>query len=166
MVKASIPVGSEMDDVLAVSSVELMACPFVTGPDRTSLVNPVSDPRSVGEYVLVGISSMATSPLEIMVCPVVPAGMLAFATTADVVTGATTVEPEPAFLLAPSTLAYAMALPATNSSTPIMTSMSVCLFTEPSPSQPTATVRSITRCRRRWLRWRVRREGVEVHRSF
>ena len=101
------------------------------------MVNPVSDPRSVGEYDLVGISSMATSPLEIMVCPVVPAGMLDFATTADVVTGATTVVPEPACLLAPSTLAYAMALPATNSSTPIMTSMSVCLFTEPSPSQPT-----------------------------
>ena len=109
---------------------------------------------------------MATSPLETMAWPVVPAGMFALATTADVVTGATTSVPDPACLLAPSTLAYAMALPAMNRITPIMTNMSVCFFTEPSPSQQTDNVRRILTSPRRRFRWRVRREGGEVHRSF
>ena len=47
---------------------------------------------------------MATSPFEIIDCPVVPAGMFDFATTADVLTGATTLVPDPVCLLAPSTL--------------------------------------------------------------
>jgi hypothetical protein len=49
MVTPSIPVGSEMEDVLALSAVELMACPLVTDWVSTSLVNPASEPRSVGE---------------------------------------------------------------------------------------------------------------------
>jgi hypothetical protein len=63
-----------------------------------------------------------------MACPVVPAGMLLLATTAVVVDGAT-VEPPP-FFDAPSTLAYAIALPAMNKITPIKTNMIVCFFTE------------------------------------
>ena len=115
----------------------------------------------------VGINSMATSPLETMACPVVPAGMFALATTADVVTGATMVVPEDACLLAPSTLAYAIALPAMNKITPIITNMSVCFFTGPSPSQQPDNVRWLVARRARcWLAWRVRREGCDVHRSF
>ena len=49
--------------------------------------------------------------------------------------GACTLAPEPACLLAPWTLAYAIALPAMNKITPIITNISVCLFTERSPSQ-------------------------------
>ena len=60
------PVGSEMDEVLAVSCVELMAWPLVTGCVKTSSASPDSDPRSVGAYDLVGMSSMATIPLETM----------------------------------------------------------------------------------------------------
>src|SRR5271155_6278853 len=76
---------------------------------------------------------MATRPLETISCPVVPAGMLLLATTADVLTGACTFVPDPACLLAPSTLAYAIALPAMNRITPIKTNISVCFFTEDSP---------------------------------
>ena len=130
---AFIPVGSEIDDVLAVSSVELIACPFATDWVSTSSVRPDTEPRSVAVYVLVGISSMATRPLETISCPVVPAGMALLATTADVLTGACTFVPDPACLLAPSTLAYAIALPATNRITPIKTNISVCFFTEDSP---------------------------------
>jgi hypothetical protein len=60
---------------------------------------------------------------------------LLLATTADVLTGACTLAPEPACLLAPWTLAYAIALPAMNKITPIITNISVCLFTEHPPSQ-------------------------------
>ena len=77
---------------------------------------------------------MATRPLETISCPVVPAGMVPLATTADVLTGACTFVPDPACLLtAPSTLAYGIALPATNRITPIKTNISVCFFTEDSP---------------------------------
>ena len=123
------PVGSEIDDALAVSCVELMAWPLVTGDVSTSLVSPDSDPRSVGAYDLVGMSSMATIPLETMAWPVVPAGMSVLATTADVLTGAAMFVPDDACLLAPSTLANAIALPAMNRITPIMTNMAVCFFT-------------------------------------
>ena len=56
------PVGSEMDDVLAVSCVELMAWPFVTACVSTWSVEPVSDERSVGEYDLVGIELEGDHP--------------------------------------------------------------------------------------------------------
>ena len=110
---------------------------------------------------------MATRLFETIDCPVVPAGILALATTTDVVTGATTLTPDPVFLLAPFTLAKAIALPAMNRMTPITTSMSVCRFTEPSPSQPANTVlQVVTALQARRLRWRVRRDGRNVHRSF
>ena len=70
--------------------------------------------------------------------------MFALATTADVVTGATMVVPDDACLLAPSTLAYAIALPAMNRITPIITNMSVCFFTETFPLS-TARQRAVTR---------------------
>ena len=147
------PVGSEMDDVLAVSCVELMAWPFVTDVVRTSSASPFSDGRSVGEYDLVGMSSMATIPLETMAWPVVPAGMSVLATTADVLTGATTFVPDDACLLAPCTLANAIALPAMNKITPIMTSMTVCFFTDTSPSQQADNGwRSVMQSPCRWLR--------------
>ena len=130
---AFIPVGSEMDDVLALSSVELMAWPFVTACFNTSSFRPATEPRSVAVYDLVGMSSMATRLLDTISAPVVPAGILLLATTADVLTGACTLAPEPACLLAPWTLAYAIALPAMNKITPIITNISVCLFTEHSP---------------------------------
>src|ERR1700723_1858711 len=76
--------------------------------------------------------SMAARLLEMIDCPVVPAGIFALATTTDVVTGAT-LTLDPVFLLAPFTLANAIALPATNRITPITTNMSVCRFTETFP---------------------------------
>ena len=127
------PVGREIDDVLTVSSVELMAWPFVTACFNTSSFRPATEARSVAVYDLVGMSSMATRLLDTISAPVVPAGILPFATTADVLTGACTLVPEPAFLLAPWTLAYAIALPAMNRITPIITNISVCLFTEDFP---------------------------------
>ena len=114
-----------------------MAWPLATAVVSTCSFSPASDWRSVGEKDFDGISSRATIPLESMACPVVPAGMSVLATTADILTGAATLAPVDACLLAPSTLANAIALPAMNSMTPIMTSMSVCFFTETSPSQQT-----------------------------
>ena len=76
---------------------------------------------------------MATRPLDTIDWPVVPAGMLLLATTADVVTGAVREPLDPVFLLAPFTLANAIALPAMNRITPITTNMSVCFFTETFP---------------------------------
>jgi hypothetical protein len=118
-----------MADVLAVSTVEVTAWPFATGAVRTSLLRPARDDKSVGEYDLAGTSWIATRPPETMACPVVPAGMSDVATTAAVVVPGATVEPFP-FFDAPSTLAYAIALPAMNRITPIKTNMTVCLFTE------------------------------------
>ena len=70
------PVGSEMDEVLAVSCVRADGVALrdrrASGPRRSA---PAANPRSVGAYDLVGISSMATRPLETMAWPVVPAGM-------------------------------------------------------------------------------------------
>src|ERR1700733_7865072 len=100
-------------------------------------------------------------------CPVVPAGMFALATTTDVVAGAT-LTLDPVFLLAPFTLANAMALPATNRMTPITTNMSVCRFTETFPllnrRKPCCSRDGARQARR--LRWRVRRDDGNVHRSF
>src|ERR1700722_9432054 len=78
------------------------------------------------------MDSMAARLLEMIDCPVVPAGIFALATTTDVVTGAT-LTLDPVFLLAPFTLANAIALPATNRMTPITTNMSVWRFTETFP---------------------------------
>ena len=91
-----------MAEVLAFSSVELMAWPFGDRCGEDFVVQPGSEPRSVGTYDLVGISSMATSPFETIAWPVVPAGMFDLATTADVLTGATHVRSRPVRLLAPS----------------------------------------------------------------
>src|SRR3974390_3844315 len=149
MVTALLPCGNEIDDVLAVSTVEVIGWPWATGAVRTSSFRPVRDDKSVGEYDLAGTSSMATRPSETMACPVVPAGMLLLATTAVVVDGAT-LEPFPPFLDAPSTLAYAIALPAMNRITPMMTNMTVCIFTD-IPLFATGGPRAETpkRCRRR-----------------
>src|ERR1700722_8707839 len=85
------------------------------------------------------MGSMATRLFDTIDCPVVPAGMFAFATTTEVVAGAT-LTLDPVFLLAPFTLANAIALPATNRTTPITTNMSVCRFTNTiPPSQPSNT---------------------------
>src|SRR5258708_39341012 len=102
-----------------------------------------------------------------MAWPVVPAGMFPLATTADVLTGGTTFDPADACFAAPRTLAYAMALPATNRITPIMTSMSVCFFTEPPPlnGRTTGGHPSHDHAHRR-LRWSVRPEGDNVHRPY
>src|ERR1700683_1061255 len=105
----------------------------------TSSLSPWSEVRSEGEYDLVGTNSRETMLCETIAEPVVPAGMFFVAMTADVVTGAWTADP-PACLLAPCTLAYAMALPAMNRIAPMRTSMSVCFFTKHSPSHNRRTM--------------------------
>src|SRR5580658_8138452 len=75
---------------------------------------------------------MDTRLSDTMLCPVVPAGMLAVATTTGVFTGATVVVPD--WCVEPvTTVANAMAPPATNRTTPITTSTHVCLFTTRHP---------------------------------
>jgi hypothetical protein len=79
------------------------------------------------------------------------------ATTAEVLTGAT-VAPVPALLLAPLTLAYAIALPAMNRITPIITNISVCLFTEDFPLSTDGQLEPpVSGLLPPSLRWRVRR---------
>ena len=56
-------------------SVELMACPFSIGAVRTSLVRAETEDRSLGVYVFVGMSSMATRPPETIVGPSSPPGV-------------------------------------------------------------------------------------------
>ena len=94
--------------------------------------------RSVAKYVLAGTDWSATKFSEIICWPVVPVGMFALATTAEMLTGACVVV-EPEFFFAPCTLAYAIALPATKRITPIRTNIIVLLFhrTLPPLNRPT-----------------------------
>ena len=92
-------------------------------------MRPSNDPRSVCVADFDGIGSMATSPLETIESPVVPAGMFDLATTTEVTLDATVLDAL-VCLLAPSMLANAIPLPATNRRTPITTRMTVCFFTD------------------------------------
>ena len=134
-VTALSPVGTEMDDVLAVSWRRADGLPLLDGWVSTWFDRPVSEPRSVCETSLVGSGSMATKPLDDHRVPRGAGRDVLLGHHDRRHRGRHGIAPLPACLLAPSTLANAMTLPARNRITPIATSMSVCFFTEPSPSQ-------------------------------
>ena len=102
--------------------------------------------------------------LETIAEPVVPAGMFFVAMTADVVTGACDRRTRRRASLAPCTLAYAMALPGNEQNRSNQDEYERLLLHKSFPlSQPRTMCGGRAPVRRRWFRWRVRRESASTY---